>query len=249
MLAWCETWLAHDMAYRLLAEMRIALFNKLDTLAPAYLLRRRSGDLVSLATQDVETVESFFAHTITPSIVAVLVPTAIVVTLAGFGWPTALVLLPFLLYVGLTPIFVRRRIDRLGAAAREGLGRMTAHVTDTIQGLSELVAFQAIAPRRADFLRIVGDYHELRLTLYRDLSMQSAALEVATGLGGLGVAIDRRLSGDRPASSIRPCCRCSPCWRWRRSCRSPRSPMSAASSPTRSPRRIACRKSIASGCR
>ncbi|HEY3920344.1 MAG TPA: thiol reductant ABC exporter subunit CydC [Stellaceae bacterium] len=188
-LAWCEAWLAHDMAYRLLAELRIALFNKLDTLAPAYLLRRRSGDLVSLATQDVETVESFFAHTITPSVVAVLIPAAIIVTLAWFGWPTALVLLPFLLYVGLTPVFVRRRIDRLGAAAREGLGRMTAHVTDTIQGLSELVAFQGLAHRRADFLRIVADYHKLRVTLYRDLSLQSALLEVATGLGGLCVAM------------------------------------------------------------
>jgi ATP-binding cassette subfamily C protein CydCD len=169
--------------------MRIGLFNKLDMLAPAYLLRRRSGDLVSLATQDVETVESFFAHTITPSIVAVLIPAAILATLAWFAWPTALVLLPFLLYVGLTPVFVRRRIDRLGAAAREGLGRMTAHVTDTIQGLSELVSFQALGHRRGDFQRIVGDYHALRLTLYRDLSLQSALLEVATGLGGLCVAV------------------------------------------------------------
>ncbi|HWE73267.1 MAG TPA: thiol reductant ABC exporter subunit CydC [Stellaceae bacterium] len=188
-LAWCETWLAHDMAYRLLAEMRIDLFNKLDTLAPAYLLRRRSGDLVSLATQDVETVESFFAHTITPSIVAVLIPAAILLTLAWFAWPTALVLLPFLLYVAVTPVFVRRRIDRLGAAAREGLGRMTAHITDTIQGLSELVSFQALGHRGADFQRIVGDYHALRLILYRDLSLQSALLEVATGLGGLCVAL------------------------------------------------------------
>ena len=188
-LAWCEAWLAHDMAYRLLAEMRIKLFDKLDTLAPAYLLRRRSGDLVSLATQDIETVESFFAHTITPSVVAVLVPAAIVAILAWFGWPLALVLLPFLLYVGLTPIFVRQRIDRLGAAAREGLGRMTAFVTDTVQGLSELVAFQAVANRRAAFMRLVSDYHALRLTLYRDLSLQSAVLETATGLGGLAVAL------------------------------------------------------------
>ena len=62
------------MAYALLAEMRIDLFRKLDALAPAYLLRRRSGDLVALATQDVETVEYFFAHTVAPAIVAVLVP-------------------------------------------------------------------------------------------------------------------------------------------------------------------------------
>src|SRR5579871_5695411 len=110
-LAWCEAWLAHDMAYKLLAEMRIALFQKLDALAPAYLLRRRSGDLVSLATQDVETVESFFAHTITPAVVAVVIPSAVLITLAVFGWQIAAALLPFLLYVGLTPIFVRRRID------------------------------------------------------------------------------------------------------------------------------------------
>ena len=65
------------MAYQLLAEMRIDLFRKLDALAPAYLLRRRSGDLVALATQDVETVEYFFAHTIAPAIVAGLVPAAV----------------------------------------------------------------------------------------------------------------------------------------------------------------------------
>ncbi len=61
LLHWLESWLAHDIAYRLLAEMRIALFAKLDALAPAYLMRRRSGDLIALASQDVETVEYFWA--------------------------------------------------------------------------------------------------------------------------------------------------------------------------------------------
>ena len=82
-LHWLESWLAHDMAYRLLAEMRIALFAKLDRLAPAYLLRRRSGDLVALATQDVETVEYFYAHTVAPAFVAVLVPASVLALLAG----------------------------------------------------------------------------------------------------------------------------------------------------------------------
>ena len=57
LLHWLESWLAHDIAYRLLAEMRIGLFRKLDTLAPAYLVRRRSGDLAALANQDIETIE------------------------------------------------------------------------------------------------------------------------------------------------------------------------------------------------
>ena len=65
-LHWLESWFAHDMAFRMLAEMRIALYRKLDRLAPAYLVRRRTGDLVAMATHDVELVEYFFAHTVAP---------------------------------------------------------------------------------------------------------------------------------------------------------------------------------------
>ena len=71
-LHWLESWMAHDMAFRLLAEMRVALFRKLDQLAPAYLLRRRTGDLAAMATQDVELVEYFFAHTVAPAFVALV---------------------------------------------------------------------------------------------------------------------------------------------------------------------------------
>ena len=87
LLHWLESWIAHAMAYELLADMRVDLFRKLDALAPAYLLRRRSGDLVALATQDVETVEYFFAHTIAPAIVAVLVPVSVIVAMAWMAGP------------------------------------------------------------------------------------------------------------------------------------------------------------------
>ena len=96
LLHWLESWLAHDMAYRLLTDMRLDMFRKLDALAPAYLTRRRTGDLVGVATHDIELIEYFFAHTITPAFVAVLVPAAVLATLWAFGWPLALVLLPFL---------------------------------------------------------------------------------------------------------------------------------------------------------
>ena len=189
LLHWIESWLAHDIAYRLLAEMRIDLFRKLDTLAPAYLVRRRSGDLIALANQDIETIEYFFAHTVAPALVAVLVPSAVVVTLAVIAWPVALALLPFVLYAALAPIVTRTRIDRLGAAARDGLGLLSAYVTETIQGLADLLAFQAIADRRHGFMDHVRSYQQIRLDLLRDLLSQTAQLEIVTGLGGLAVAV------------------------------------------------------------
>ncbi len=189
LLHWIESWLAHDIAYRLLAEMRIELFRKLDALAPAYLVRRRSGDLIALAAQDIETVEYFFAHTVAPALVAILVPATVVLTLFFVAWPIALAILPFILYAALAPWVLRAKIDRLGAVARDRLGLLAGYVTETIQGLSDLVAFQAVERRRAGFMAAVGDYQTVRLELLGDLTAQTAQLEICTGLGGLAVAI------------------------------------------------------------
>src|SRR5262249_26561656 len=188
-LHWVESWLAHDMAYRLLADMRLDMFRKLDALAPAYLTRRRTGDLVGAATHDIELIEYFFAHTITPAFVAILVPACLLATLAVFGWPLALVLLPFLAYAWLTPVLARARIDRLGSRAREVAGDLNAHAVDTVQGLAEVVAFQRVRSRGEEFAARAGDYLAVRLPYLRDLTLQGACQEVATGLGGLAVVM------------------------------------------------------------
>jgi ABC-type multidrug transport system fused ATPase/permease subunit len=188
LLHWLESWLAHDMAYRLLAEMRIDLYVKLEALAPAYLLERRSGDLLALSTQDIETVEYFFAHTVAPAFVAVLVPAAVLTMLGLTAWPLALALLPFLAYAALSPWVGRARIDRMGSEARAALGQLAAHVTETIQGLADLLAFQATERRRAQFMSAVRHYQKMRLALLDDLSRQTEKLELATGLGGVAIA-------------------------------------------------------------
>lgn len=186
---WLESWLAHAMAYRLLADMRVKLFDQLERLAPAYLLRRRSGDLVALATQDVEMVEYFYAHTLAPAIVSVLVPLTVLGFLFAYDAMVALALLPFLAYALISPWRGRRRADRLGEQARQALGEMSAHATDTLQGMPDLVAFQATTRRRAQFLESARQYQQRRLALLRDLSAQSTGFEIATGLGGLAVAV------------------------------------------------------------
>ncbi len=188
-LHWLESWFAHDMAFRMLAEMRIALYEKLDRLAPAYLVRRRTGDLVAMATHDVELVEYFFAHTVAPFFVAVLVPAVVIGTLGWFGWPMAAALLPFLAVVALSPFLARHRIDALGSRAREALGDLNAHAVDTIQGLGEIIAFQRTGARGAEFTARIERHVGLRLPFFSDLTRQTAILEAATGLGGLVVVV------------------------------------------------------------
>jgi ATP-binding cassette subfamily C protein CydCD len=186
---WLESWLAHDMAFRLLAEMRIDAFRKLDALAPAYLVRRRTGDLMALATHDIELVEYFFAHTVAPAFVAILVPAVVIAALAtADGW-LALALVPFLIAAALSPFLLRKRVDHLGSQAREAAGELGAFAVDSVQGLGEIVAFQQ-EERRGNKLNELSQRHiDLRLPFFRELTMQHAILEVLIGLGGLSVVL------------------------------------------------------------
>ena len=139
--AWAEMWLAHDLAYRILAELRIWLYQALDRLAPGYLLDRRSGDLSTAAMADVDTMEWFYAHTVGTFIVAVLVPMGALLTLAAMHWLLPLALLPATMAVATVPFWLRKRAAAQGQRLRETLGSLNAEVVDGVQGLREVVAF------------------------------------------------------------------------------------------------------------
>ena len=188
-LHWLESWIAHDMAFRLLAKMRLDIFRKLEALAPAYLVRRRTGDLMALVTNDIELIEYFFAHTVAPAFVAILVPAAVLVVLGSANLWLTISLLPFLAAVALCPFLLRGRSDRLASDAREAAGELGAFAVDSVQGLAEIVAFQQenVRGQRLDMLS--DRYIHLRLPFFRDLTFQQSLLEVLTGLGGLATVV------------------------------------------------------------
>jgi thiol reductant ABC exporter CydC subunit len=186
-LHYLESWLAHDLAYRLLAELRVRVYQLLDRLAPAYLFRRRSGDLVSLVTADVETIELFFAHTIAPGFVAIMVPGTVLAVLAYFAWPLALVLLPFLLAVGLSPFIASRVQERLGREFRAQLGVVNAQMVDSVQGLKEIVAFSR-GSQQLTAIRANGEgMKQVRLRFLNRMSFENVFVEALMGAGSLTV--------------------------------------------------------------
>ncbi len=184
---WTESWVAHDLAYRLLAEMRVDVYRKLDPLAPAYMTRRRSGDLVSIVGGDVETVEFFFAHTITPAFTAVVVPAVVVAVLAVIAWPMAIAVAPFLVAVALSPFFAQRRSERLGEELRHQLGDVHAHMVDSIQGMREIVAFGQGRSRTGEMVTNSWRFAHFQLRFLKERAFQIGFIEAMTALGGLVV--------------------------------------------------------------
>jgi ATP-binding cassette subfamily C protein CydCD len=188
-LSWVELWIAHDLAYQLLAEMRIDMYETLDPLAPGYLLQRRSGDLVSIISSDIETVEIFFAHTIAPAFVAVIVPGFVLLFLGWIGWPLAAALLPFLLLVAVSPLFFQKRSGLLGVRVRETMGQLNARLVDGIQGLREVVGFGCEKQFTADLTRNSWEVATAQVRFQTEQARQASLNETLTGLGALAVLV------------------------------------------------------------
>ena len=187
LLFYLESWQAHDMAFRLLAKMRVDLYEKLEPLAPAYMVRRRSGDFISVVGGDVETVEFFFAHAVSPMIVAVLIPSGLLVALAVISWPIAVVLAPFLVAVAVSPFFANARIERLGMEIRGRMGDIHAYMVDSIQGMREIVAFGRGPNRSRELTEKGWNYAGHLVRFQKSQASQIGFIEAMMGLGGLAV--------------------------------------------------------------
>ena len=187
LLFYLETWQAHDMAFRLLAKMRIDLYEKLEPLAPAYMVRRRSGDFVSVVGGDVETVEYFFGHAVSPMIVAILIPSGLLVALLIISWPIAAVLAPFLVAVAVSPYFANERTERLGDEIRGGMGDIHAYMVDSIQGMREISAFGRGGDRNDELTEKGWDYAGHLVRFQKSQAFQIGFIEAMMGIGGLAV--------------------------------------------------------------
>ena len=136
--------MSHAGAYHLLAHLRVRLYEKLRTLAPACLVGRQKGDILNIAVSDIETIEFFFAHTIGPMFTVILLPCTTLVLALCYHPLYAAVLLPIYLLISVAfPLAAVKLGRRVGMRYRERLGQMKAFVLESIYGLKDIQIFGA----------------------------------------------------------------------------------------------------------
>jgi ATP-binding cassette subfamily C protein CydC len=186
---WWQMWVAHDFAYRLLADLRVRLFEGLGRIAPDFLLGRRTGDLASTAMSDVEVTERFYAHTVADYIVAALITAGSLAVLAALNPVLAAAMLPFVALVASVPFWLGRHASDQGQKLRDELGKLNAEVVDGIQGLRELVAF---GQGRSYHRRLRARTRSLQgsqLSYGRRAGVEQAATDGLLALGLLAVLV------------------------------------------------------------
>lgn len=132
----------HYLAFKILALVRDRLFAVMRQLAPAKLEGRNKGNLVSMVTSDVELLEVFYAHTISPALIALIVSIGMVIFI-GFQSPV-LAVVAALAYgtLGiLVPWISSKSAGTLGRDVRDRIGLMNTFVLDSLRGLPEILQF------------------------------------------------------------------------------------------------------------
>ncbi|GAB3171299.1 ABC transporter ATP-binding protein [Myceligenerans halotolerans] len=196
LLTWSEMDLSHSVAYRVLARLRIALFDRYAVALPSR-RRENTGDAAATALTDTEKLEFFYAHTVAQLFAAAVVCLTGLTLLTVAYPPLAVVALVCLAGVGGTAVIGRRRLHDLGVLATEQTGALSSHVVDVLGGLREVLGYGLaarvgadVAARGADAARTAGRIETTQrvLAALRETGVTVAVVAVLTVAAFGGVA-------------------------------------------------------------
>lgn len=178
-----EQYLNHNVAFHLLALFRSKAFAALRRLAPAKLAGKGKGDLIAMLTTDVELLEIFFAHTISPVAIAVTTTIVYAIVAATLSPWMALALIVSHLIIGIiVPRFFATGVRNLGPAIRGAAGELDNVMLDDMRGLDEIIRFG----RGEDRAQAIEDRTR---ALWRNHAKLSRVNGRFAGVGGLLVAL------------------------------------------------------------
>ena len=138
LLRYIEQYSNHYIAFRLLAAFRDKIFGALRVLCPAKLESKQKGSIIAMITSDIETLEVFYAHTISPICIAVLVST-MVFLFVGFVSSWYLALVGFLFIGIVVPLISSGKLKESGVKYRAEFSSFSAYFLDSIKGIKDIV--------------------------------------------------------------------------------------------------------------
>ena len=183
-LRYFEQYSNHYIAFRLLAVLRDKIFGALRKLCPAKLESKQKGSIIAMITSDIETLEVFYAHTISPICIAVLV-SACVFLFVGFvsSWYIALVALLGFVTIGIiVPIIFSGKLKESGVNYRTEFASFNAYFLDSIKGIKDIVLNNAGKEREKE----VNERSDVLLTetkkMKHDITKAAAVTELCVSL-------------------------------------------------------------------
>ena len=156
----------HYIAFRILAVIRDKVFTVLRKLCPAKLEGEDKGNLISLITSDVELLEVFYAHTISPILIALTVSIIMVLFIGSFSPILGIIAILAYFFVGvIIPVVNSKKIKNSGLAYRNKAGELNSLFLDSLRGLQELLQFSFTEERKSEIAKKTSESKALHKKL------------------------------------------------------------------------------------
>ena len=179
-LRYAEQYCNHYIAFKLLALIRSKVFAALRRLAPAKLEGRGKGELIALITSDVELLEVFYAHTVSPVLIAVAVSGFMTRFISRFHPLPAVIALAAYIIVGIViPIINSKITKNPGMEHRNAFGLLTGYVLDSLRGLSEIIRYGCGKKRISELNQKTEELQSLQKTLKKYEGISRAITDTA----------------------------------------------------------------------
>lgn len=184
LLRYLEQYSNHYIAFRLLAVLRDKIFGALRTLCPAKLESKQKGAIIAMITSDIETLEVFYAHTISPVCIAVLVSGTVALFVGAVSsWYLALVAVLGYLTVGVAmPLISSGRLKASGVRYRAEFSNFHAYFLDSMKGIQDIVLHNAGDVRENEVNRRSDILLQETKRMKHDTVRASAATELCVSL-------------------------------------------------------------------
>ena len=183
-LRYFEQYSNHYIAFKLLAVLRDKVFGALRVLCPAKLENKQKGSIIAMITSDIETLEVFYAHTISPICIAVLVSLGVVL-FTGFvsSWYIALVALVGYIFTGIiVPAVSSGRLKESGVRYRAEFASFSAFFLDSIKGIKDIVLNNAGKEREKEVNEKSDELLSETKKMKREITEASSAIELTVSV-------------------------------------------------------------------
>lgn len=175
----------HYLAFKLLALVRDKVFGAFRKLSPAKLEGRDKGDLIALVTSDIELLEVFYAHTISPVFIALIVSLIMTLIIGQFHFLLGLIAATSYLIIGvLVPLVAAKKSKKYGQEFRKEFGALDAFVLDSLRGVKESIQYSGGEKR----LREINDYSDLLSS--KEKKLKNAGATSASAISGIILVLD-----------------------------------------------------------
>jgi len=187
-LHYAEQYCNHFIAFKLLAIIRHKVFAALRKLCPAKLEGRDKGNLISIITTDIELLEVFYAHTISPIAIATLTSLIMIVFIGRYHWMAGLLALAAYLIVGVAiPVWNGRRGSQMGMEFRTNFGELNSFVLDSLRGLDETIQYGQGESRKEQMSQRSGNLAKMQRSLSKQEGSQRSFTNMVILLASFGM--------------------------------------------------------------